>query len=132
MTAYGMQPMVTVHSRIVFEAAKHRETIVRAMHHCGRHGMTEPDHRTGCESLEQLIEAEDLLPVGPLGGAGLVMDRDDRGLQLIGTERRPRQRAGDQLDPFGDELLIPSAAVLLGERHQCTAGPGPRRSPAPR
>jgi hypothetical protein len=48
----------------------------------------------------------------------------DRGLHLVGADRRGGQRLGDQLGSFGDGRGVPPAAVLLGQRHQPAVGPG--------
>jgi hypothetical protein len=49
--------------------------------------------------------------------------------QLIWPYPASRQSLGNEFDAFGDGLLIPLRAVLLGQRHKAPVRPGTRRTP---
>ena len=89
----------------------------------------EGHHRPGRDRLQQPIQAEDLAPVGVLEAGRLVVHGRDRGLQLVRTDRRARQRLRDQRDAFRDGRGVPGAAVLFGERDQGAVRTGSRRTP---
>ena len=74
------------HPLIGFEARQQAERCLRAVHHRHRDGAIERHDRAGRDALEEVIEPQDLLPVGPGRGGGLGVDGRDRGLDLIGPE----------------------------------------------
>jgi hypothetical protein len=53
------------------------------------------------------------------------MQGRDRCLDLEGADLGPAQGVGDQGGALPDQLPVPRAPVLLGERHQGAVGPGP-------
>jgi hypothetical protein len=97
------------------------------VHHRDGDDAVEGDHRAGRDPVQQPVQPEDLPPVGALGSDRLVVQGGDRGLQLVGADRRAGQRLGDQGDLLGDGPRVPQTAILLGERHQLAAGAGPPR-----
>ena len=101
----------------------------RPPHHGHGHGVVEGHHRAGRDPLQQLVQDQDLPPVRVLGPRRLVVDGGDGRLELVGAERRPGQRPGDQGDPFGDGAGVPAGPVLLGQGDQAAVGPGPGRPP---
>ncbi len=54
------------------------------------------------------------------------MDSSDRGLKLIGTDRRPRQRVRDEVQALANEFVVPSFTVLFRQRNQVSVGQGSR------
>ena len=58
-------------------------------HHRDRDGVVERDHRVRRDALEQLVQGEDLRPVGVLGARRLGVHRGDRRLQLVRPEPAP-------------------------------------------
>ena len=66
------------------------------------------------EAFEEIVEAQNLGPIGIFGAGRLTVQRGDRGLYGIragsGTKRLYDQRQG-----FGDLGLIPAAAILFFE-----------------
>ena len=55
-------------------------------------GAVELDHRRGVALQQQVVEADDLSPVGCGSGRRLGMYRCDRGLQRVGTRGAARER----------------------------------------
>src|SRR2546427_762652 len=62
----------------------------------------EGDHWSGRAAAEQLVQTKDLTPVGVLVTGRLVVNRGDRGLELVRTDRRAGERLRDQRDPLSD------------------------------
>ena len=89
-----------------------------------RDRVVERDHRVRREALEQLVEREDLRPVGLLGARGLGVDGGDRRLQLVRPDRR-RAPASSVISatPSRDRAASHRAPVLLGERDQRAVRP---------
>jgi hypothetical protein len=97
----------------------------RAMHHGSGDGLVQRDDRVvGCLPQE-LVQGEDLRPVGGLGGRGFVVDGGDGRLQLVGAGSLAAQGAGDQLHAFGDRGGVPQCA-LVRPWDQLPAGAGAR------
>ena len=67
---------------------------------------------------QDVVEREDLRPVGVLGASRLGVDGGDRRLQLVRADGAGRQRGGDERQPLGDLVRVPERAVLLLERHE--------------
>ena len=57
------------------------------------------------------------------GAVHLVVQRGDRGLQLVLAQRRRAERVDGERDAFGDAVLVPQRPVLLGQRDQLPALP---------
>ena len=94
---------------------------LRAVDHRHRDGAVERDHRVRRDPLEQLVEREDLRPVGVLGARRLGVHGGDRRLELVRAERRRASALGDQRDALARSLAGPSGG-----------GPARRAAPARR
>jgi hypothetical protein len=55
-----------------------------------RDGTVQRHHRVRRDPFQQLVESQDLRPVGVLGARRLGMDRSDGGLQLVRPDRPVR------------------------------------------
>ena len=66
MGTNGVETIVTGNARVGIESPKQFEAFGRAVHHSGCDCVIESDHRTGRDSFQQLIESQDLWPVGVL------------------------------------------------------------------
>jgi hypothetical protein len=82
----------------------------------------------GRQAVQQVVEGEDLRPVGVLGARRLVVHGGDRGLHLKRAHRERRQRVADERHALGDGAAVPEAAVLLGERDERAVGRRPGRA----
>jgi hypothetical protein len=69
------------------------------------------------------------VPVGVGVGGRLGVHGGDRGLELVGPERRGRQGVREQRRRLGDGAAVPSPPVLLGQRHETTVIADPRLPP---
>ncbi|WP_308010003.1 hypothetical protein [Isoptericola luteus] len=70
------------------------------------------------EPDELVVPLEDLRPVRLGGGRGVVVQRGDRRLGLVGTEPVARESVLQQTDALGDGRGVPQGAVLLRQGHQ--------------
>ena len=93
-----------------------------AGHHRHGHGPVEADHRTVSELFQQVVERQDLRPVGSVHGRGLVVDGRDRDLHLMGTDVAQRKHGAHRCRPLGDVHLIPLAPVLLVQADRAGSG----------
>ena len=75
---------------VAFEGSQEVESGLRSVHHGHRDGLVQRDHGVGRESDQQLVEEHDLPPVRVLCASRLVVDRSDRGLNLVGPDPRSR------------------------------------------
>src|ERR1700722_19394042 len=73
MAANGVETIVTGNGRIAIESPKQFEAFGWAVHHSGRNGEIESNHRTGCDSSQQLIQGQDLWPICILYALGVVV-----------------------------------------------------------
>ena len=80
---------------VVGEGAEGGEPGGGAMHHGQRDRAAECDDGSGCDLGEDVVEGEDLQPVGVLGGAGFVVEGGDGGLDLILAHRSATEGAGE-------------------------------------
>jgi hypothetical protein len=62
-----------------------------------------------------------------LGARGLVVHGGDRGLHLVGPDRRRGQHRLEYGDALGHRGGVPEPAVLIGERDERAVVPRPRR-----
>ena len=91
--AHRLDPVVTGERRIALGRRELLQAGLRSADHGDRDDPVQRDHRPRRERLEQLVEREDLQPVGVLRARRLVVHRGDRGLQLIGAEDGRRDRS---------------------------------------
>jgi hypothetical protein len=99
------------------------------VHHRHGHSVVERGHRVGGDAQQELVEQDDLQPVGCLVGRSLVVHGGDGRLDLVRAERSLDQRPGYQGDSLGDGGRIPEGAILLRQRDENAAGAGARRPP---
>ena len=81
--AHRVQAMVFGHPVVGVERVEQGEPGTRAVHHCDRDRTVQRDHRVGRDPLQQVVEGDDLGPVGVVVTRCLVVDRGDRGLDLV-------------------------------------------------
>jgi hypothetical protein len=70
---------------VVVERRQQIESRLRASHHRECDGVVERDHRIGRDAFEQLVQGENLWPVGVLWARRLPVDRRDGRLELALT-----------------------------------------------
>ena len=75
---------------------------------------------------ELVVELENLAPVGCGCGRGVAVDGVDRGLDLVRTGLVALEAAPHDRLAFGDEVAIPTGAVLVGKQHHGSVGRGAR------
>ena len=81
------------------------------------------------DAHQHRIEADDLAPVGDLGGRRLVVQGGDGGLDGVGGGRRlGPQRRLDQGQALGDQRGVPEAAILVLQQHDIAGGVDPGRA----
>ena len=90
--------------------------------HCDR--VIQHHHGIVGHALEQIVQRENLRPIGILGSRRFIVNRGDRGLQLIRADRAFRQRRGEQRDALGDRSFDPT-------RTDPGSSAGSTRRPAP-
>ena len=90
-------------------------------------GAVERHHRVRGDAGEEVVEPEDLDPVGVVGRGRLVVDGGDGRLQLVRADAPDGQRGAEEGDPLGDQRPVPARPVLLVERDQCAGRARPRR-----
>ena len=88
-------------------------------------GTVEPDDRRVGESEQLVVPLHDLHPVGVLEAESVRVERGDRRLCLVLAEPVLRERGLQDGDSLCDELGVPLAPVLLGERHDPAVRAGP-------
>src|SRR3989442_8608263 len=116
-------------AQLVVERRQQSEAGLRSLHHRNRDGAVERDHWIGGCALEQLVEGEDLWPVGVSRARRFGVERGDRRLQLIRPELCSRQRVGDEREAVLYVRRVPEAPVLLGERDEAAVGAAARGTP---
>ena len=77
------------HPVVRVERVEQGEPGTRAVHHRDRDRAVQRDHRVGRDAFEQVVEGEDLGPVGVAVARRLVVDRGDRGLDLVRADAAP-------------------------------------------
>ena len=93
--------------RIAGEAIQRSQTGSGTVDHRQRNHVTETGHRAVLESKQQLVERQDLSPVGFVGARRFVVERGNRRLNLVGTGRAARKRTLQDLSAFRHAPLIP-------------------------
>ena len=129
MCAGRDQPVVPGHSLIRLECRDNLEAGRGPAHHGHGHRAVEGRERVRRGEFQQVVEPEDLRPVGVGHRRGLVVDGGDGRLQLVGTDLAARQRPGDECHALGDLRLVPAAPILLVQRDQLPGRPGAGQPP---
>jgi hypothetical protein len=75
-------------------------------------------HRGGLASQQLRVRQPDLGPVGVFGVSSGRMTRSDGRVQLMKAGSSPAEGVDEQCLAFGDELVIPSSAVLVLEEDE--------------
>jgi hypothetical protein len=115
---HGVDPMVLRHPLVVVEGSEQGEAGSRPVDHRERHRAIERDHGSRRDPFEDLVQRQDLRPVRLVGARRFVVHRGDRGLELVGTDRRRAEGAGDERYPLLDLSRVPEIASLFGERNE--------------
>ena len=79
----------------------------RAVAHRDRGGAIQLDDGRGIGTREDVVQTDNLRPVGGVRGRGFGVHCRDRGLQRVRTEAPRRDGALDQRDAFRDQRAIP-------------------------
>ena len=106
------------HAAVGRQAVNELQAGPRSMDHGNGDGAVEGDHGTRGDGFQEPEQGEDLGPVGVLDPGGLVVDGGDSRLELVRAKTGVSQRIGDERDALIDELAVPPAAILVGERDQ--------------
>ena len=94
------------------------EACVRAVDHRHGDGAVERDHRVGRGPLEEVVQRKDPCPVGLGGRRRPVVDRGDRGLDLVWPHPTRRAGAVEQSKRLADPVLVPASPVLARQRYE--------------
>ncbi len=108
---------------------ENREPGERPVGHPDRDRPVDLDHRRRIEPGEGAIEQGDLRPVGVVEACRLCVQRGDGRLELVRAGVVALERPVEHAGAFGDECLIPAAAVLFFQRDRSSRRlprPGPR------
>ena len=101
------------------ELVGRRQAGLRAVDHGHGDRPPEGDQRARRYPGQQIVEREDLRPVGARDRGGLAVHRGDRGLELVRAERAGTgQRPRDEFGALRDERPVPAGAVLLKQRDE--------------
>ena len=97
MSANRVETMVLGEPRVGIQRRQQFQTLRRTVYHRSRNRVIEHHHGIVRGAFQQLIERENLRPVGVLGSSRFVMNGGDRGLELIAP-----------IEPF-DNAVVSSA-----------------------
>ena len=111
------------------EGSEEREARSRSVDHRDRHRPVQRDDGPGRDLLQDLVEREDLRPVGRLRRRRFVVHRGDRGLELVRADGGRPERSRDQREALIDLRPVPQLAPLLRERHERPVLVGARGAP---
>jgi hypothetical protein len=123
--AHRVQPVIFSQLLVGCQRLKSLESTGWTIGHGDGDCMIERNDRVVGDLQQQLIKRLDLRPVGFLSARGLIVNRSDRGLELVWTGCPARLRFGDQGDAISDFVGVPERTVLIGQRHQLTVRRGP-------
>ena len=102
------QPVIPGQPLVRFEPAEPAEPGLRAVHHGDRDGVVQRHDRVALDLQQELVQGQDLRPVGRLGGRRLVVHGGDRRLQLVRAGRAAAEHAADQRHAFFDAGGVPA------------------------
>ena len=89
--AYRFEAVTVGHPLVGVEGAEQGERGSGSVDVRQGDGAAERDDRSGGDGGQDVVQGEDLRPVGGLGGRGLVVQRGDRGLELVRAAGSPRR-----------------------------------------
>jgi len=92
---HGKQPVAGGDPLVVIESGEQAQPRLGSFDHGQGERAIQRRHRVRGEAVEQLVEEQDLGPVGVPGITGLVVDGCDRGLQLVRTRGPLLERLRD-------------------------------------
>ena len=115
--ARGMQKVIILEIAGCRQDIDERESGLGALDHGDGDGAIQGNDGRRLKAGEDIVEREDLAPIGIFGACGAAMQRGDRGLYGIGRGSA-LQRFFDQGQGFGDLCVIPARAILLFQRDQ--------------
>lgn len=117
--------MVAAQPGLVREGVEQHQTGLRTVPHRHRRGAVDRDDRRGRQGGQDVVERDDLRPVGGGDVGGLVVQRGDRGLHAVRARRATGQRHGHESGALGDESAVPACTVLVREQNHRALRPGP-------
>ena len=127
--ADGVQTVAAAQQGLAVQGCQQVQAGPGALHHGHGDGAVEGHHRAGGDAFQQLVQAEDLAPVGVLGPWRLGVHGGDGGLELVGAERPVGQGLQDQGGSLLDGGGVPQSPVLLVDPDQALVRPGPGLAP---
>src|SRR5262249_14682961 len=92
--AYRFEAVAVGHAVGGVEGAEQGEPGCGPVDHGNGDGAAERDDRSGGDGGEDVVQGEDLRPVGGLGAGGLGVKRGDRGLELVWADGAGAEGAG--------------------------------------
>jgi len=111
------------------EAVHEGERRIRSLDFGHGDGAIERHDRTRRAGQQLVVQLEDLPPVRGARLGRIAMHGIDRGLDLVRAGLVANEALPDDHLAFGDQVVIPTAAVLIGEPHQVTVGGGAGGAP---
>src|SRR5262245_14406293 len=115
--AGGMEQVVTVDLAGGGQRIDERQRRPRTVHHGDRRRAVQGLDGRRLHAVEEVVEPDDLGPVGVFGSRGPTMNGGNRRLQRERTGTAT-QRLLDERQRLGDLLPIPEAAILILEEHE--------------
>ena len=109
------------------ECVEQFQTLLWAVHHRRGDGAIQQDHRIVGHAGEEIVEGENLRPIGVFGARRFVVDRGNGCLQLVGADRPLGKRSGKNGYALGDRGAIPKRSILFRERNEFAGRAGSRR-----
>lgn len=108
VSAHRVQTVVVTEVHV--ETLQQGEAMARSVRHRRCDCPIERDHRIAGQLLEQVVQRQDLGPIGVVVSTGLIVHGRDCRLDLVLAHLSLAEGAGDQGDPLGDQLAIPTRA----------------------
>jgi hypothetical protein len=110
----GREPVVLGEAAVASQRVEDIKAGAWPVDHRDRDGAIKRDDRAWRQRVQEVVELEDLGPVGVGGRRRLGVHGLDRRLQLVGAQPGARQRLLDKLNALLQQRMIPAAAVLFG------------------
>jgi hypothetical protein len=110
--------MVTRYPLVAVQGCEQVQPRVRSLNHRHCQRAVQGGHRVRRDAVEELVQRQNLRPVGLLRTGRFVVDGGDGRLELVGAHGSVGQGVGDEGDALRDGVAVPAAAILVGERHE--------------
>ena len=108
------QPVVLLEGGLGGQCVHELEAGLGAERHARGDGPVELDHRRRRNLRERVVQGDDLLPVGVVGGRGPGVAGRDRALEPVGSERTAERRGPAQRgQAAADQEAVPAGPVLI-------------------